>query len=134
MRNPSALTKASRNALTSNLADMRQDLAAKQFELFHHRAGIGRAGIGQADIDDADADLLARLAKLLDHPVRSTAEADRQHSADIGLARLAADIALVLLDQRLGQIRRNRERRLNALAPLQCGVRLLVGLTEDHVA
>ena len=59
-----------------DIADVRQHLAAEQFELLHHRASVARAGIGQADIDDADADLLARLTELLDHPLRPAAEAD----------------------------------------------------------
>src|SRR5262249_24381526 len=134
MRKPSASTKPSRKSATSNLADVRQDLAAEQFELLHHRASVARAGIGQADINDANADLIPRLAELLNHPLRPAAEADRQDAPDIGRARLAADIALVLVDQRLRQIRRNRERCLRALAPPQCGVGLLVGLAEDHVA
>src|SRR5215471_2346707 len=131
MRKPSASRTPSRKSATLNLADARQDLAAEQFELLHHRASVARAGIGQADIDDADTDLLARLAQLLDHPLRPAAEADRQDAADIGRARLAADIAPILLNQRLGQVRCHRERRLRALAPFQCGVGLLVGLAKD---
>src|SRR6266702_3538314 len=96
----------------SNLADARQHRFAEQLDLGHHRVGIAPSGIGQRQVEDADPDLVARLFDLLDHAVRAAAEADRQDAADIGRALLAADIALVLLDQRAAQSGADRERRL----------------------
>src|SRR5437764_11516844 len=104
MRNPSASTKPSRKPaprvsvcatlpLRSDVADARQDLGPEQFERAHHRADIAGARIGQRDVDDSSADLVAAAADLLDDPVGSAAEADRQHAADIGRTALAGDVA-----------------------------------------
>src|SRR5271170_3039684 len=88
---------------SSNVADARQDRLSEQFEPRHHLIGIARSGVGERDVEDADPDFLAGAPDLLDDAVRPAAEADRQDAADIGRALLAADIALVLVDQRLAQ-------------------------------
>src|SRR5215217_1828260 len=95
---PLAVADPTSGSLRSNLADARQHLAAEQIQRLHHRVGPGCTRIGQRQVEHAGPDLLAGLADLLDDAVRTAAEADRQHAADIGRAPLAADIALVLLD------------------------------------
>ena len=100
----------------------------------HHR--VGAAGAGSAsDRSSTPTPISSRAPPdLLDDPVRAAAEADRQDAADIGRTLLAADIALVLLDQRVAQSLADRERRLRVgAAPRQRRVGRLVGLGEDHV-
>src|ERR1043166_7768869 len=144
MRKPSASTWPSLNWLpgrfcgsatfcpSSDLADARQHLGAEQLDLRHHAIGIGGARIAERQIEHADPYLLARLLDLPHHPVGATAEADRQHAADIGRACLTADIAPVLLDQRLAQPGIDRKRRLRlCFAPFERRLGLIVGLAED---
>ena len=88
---------------------------SEQRERIHHRLQAVGAGIGQRDIQHAGAHDIAAPADLLDHPVRTAAEADRQHAADIGLRPLAGDVARRIdRDQRVAQPAADREWRAGA--------------------
>src|ERR1700733_5513817 len=131
MRNPSASTKPSLNA-TSDLPDERQDLFPEQFERLQHGAGIAGAGILQRQVEHPSPDLIATASDLFDNTIRTAAEADRQHAADIRRPLLARNIASVRLQQRITQPAADWERRL-LVAPIEQLLSRIVGLAQDHV-
>src|SRR5437763_9670426 len=132
MRKPSASTNPSRKSLTSNLANVRQDLAAEQVDGAHQRIDIARSRRMQGEVEHAGADLVAAALDLVDDRVRAADKGRRQDPADISGTRFAGDVALVGFEELITQPGADRKRRdRGALLGVVLG--LGVGVAEGPV-